>query len=853
MQWIGRLTAMVAAAGCLAAAPARAQYGAPDTGEWRSYAGDSGGTKYSPLDQITAENFGDLEVRWRWSSVDTHLVRSTPGGDSLVAADTLFDNLQADEPDLWTAWDGVRQTRTRPSIRSLVATPLMVDGVLYVSTPLYRAAAIDARTGETVWVHDPRAYESGMPAIAQWRHRGVAYWENDGDARIVWGTGDGFLVAVDAETGLPAADFGDNGRIDLTDGVPRATRGERDVLNLLALSSQSPPMILRDTIVIGSTINDRTITREATPGWARAYDIRTGRHRWDFHTVPQSADEFGSDTWLNESWRYSGNTNIWSMMSGDEELGWVYLPIGTPTNDYYGGHRPGDNLFAESIVAVDVETGQRQWHFQTIHHGLWDYDLPAAPNLLDITVDGREIKAVAQVSKQGFVYVFDRVTGEPVWPIEELPVATDTDLVGEVMSPTQPFPTRPAAFEYQGTSIDDLVDFTPEIRQMAVDAVQGFRLGPLYTPQTLRGTIMRPPVGGGASWSGAAVDPRDRLPLRAVDQRPLDDSAHRARGARAVYPALHPPLGLGRPRHAARAAVVEAALHPHDRHRHEHRRARLDGPHRRRRPHPQPPHAARPRPAARGGRRQPQRSAAHQDAADLRPDRGRQRRRAAARGLRQGDRGGDRVGRPARRGPRGAHDLPARRRAAHRADRRRRGAGTHLVPTPGVNLAMTTDMGEISVDFELENPVDRENFERGLGDESRVRRTRVQGIVDTGAMMLVLPGSIVERLGLRVQETVVVTYADNRREERPVAGPVTVRIGDRSTRTDCVVGPPSGEVLIGQIILEALDLIADCSNRTLTPRMPDYPVLKLRQFHRSTAAHLAARRARYDSSRRVAT
>ena len=508
MRWIGaRTMATVAMAACLAAGPAEAQYGAPADGEWRSYAGDSGGTKYSPLDQITAGNFGDLEVRWHWESVDSHLVHATPGGDSLVAADTLFDILQADEPDLWTAWDGVRQTRSRPSTRALVATPLMVDGVLYVSTPLYRAAAVDARTGETLWVHDPRAYESGMPAIAQWRHRGVAYWENDGDARIVWGTGDGFLVAVDARTGLPAPDFGDNGRIDLTAGVPRATRGERDVLNLLALSSQSPPMILRDTIVVGSTINDRTITREATPGWARAYDIRTGRHKWDFHTVPQSADEFGSDTWLNESWRYSGNTNIWSMMSGDEELGWVYLPIGTPTNDYYGGHRLGDNLFAESIVAVDVETGQRQWHFQTIHHGLWDYDLPAAPNLLDITVDGRDIKAVAQVSKQGFVYVFDRVTGEPVWPIEELPVATDTDLEGEVLSPTQPFPTRPAAFEYQGTSIDDLVDFTPEIRQMAVDAVEGFRLGPLYTPQTLRGTIMRPPVGGGASWSGAAVDP----------------------------------------------------------------------------------------------------------------------------------------------------------------------------------------------------------------------------------------------------------------------------------------------------------------------------------------------------------
>ena len=643
MREIRATTAAVAVATCLAAGPAEAQYGAPADGEWRSYAGDSGSTKYSPLDQITADNFGDLDVRWHWESVDSHLVHSTPGGDSLVAADTLFDILQADEPDLWTAWDGVRQTRTRPSIRSLVATPLMVDGVLYVSTPLYRAAAIDARTGRTLWVHDPRAYESGMPAIAQWRHRGVAYWENAGDARIVWGTGDGFLVAVDAKTGVPAADFGDNGRMDLTAGVPRATRGERDILNLLVLSSQSPPMIIRDTVIVGSTINDRTITREATPGFARAFDARTGRHKWDFHTVPQSADEFGSDTWLNESWRYSGNTNIWSMMSGDEELGWVYLPIGTPTNDYYGGHRLGDNLFAESLVAVDVETGQRQWHFQMIHHGLWDYDLPAAPNLLDITVDGRTIKAVAQVSKQGFVYVFDRVTGKPVWPIEELPVATDTDLEGEIMSPTQPFPTKPAAFEYQGTSIDDLVNFTPEIRQMAVDAVDGFRLGPLYTPQTLGGTIMRPPVWGRRELVGRGRRSRDRLPVRAVDQRPLDDSAHRAGAARAVDAPLHPALGLGRSRHAAGAAPVEAALHPHDGDRPEHGRARLDDSHRQRRPHPQPPDAARPRPPGARRRRQPQRSPADEDAADLRADRGRHRRRTAAGRLRQGERGRDRL------------------------------------------------------------------------------------------------------------------------------------------------------------------------------------------------------------------
>ncbi len=497
MRRIGRSVLTVIAASWLALGSAAAQQGATH-GEWRSYGGDTGSTKYSPLDQITAENFSDLEVAWHWKTEDTHLTISTDTGSSLVQADVLFDLLEQAEPDRWV---------TRPRISRLIATPLMADGVLYLSTPLYRAVAIDARAGETLWVYDPRAYESGTPAEVPWSHRGVAYWEQDGDARIVWATGDGYLIAVDAKTGLPAADFGEDGRVDLTVGLPRAPRGQRDVQNLLQLSSHSPPMVVRDTVIVGSTIKDITITREATPGWVRAYDVRTGQHKWDFHTVPQSADEFGADTWLDESWRYSGNTNVWSMMSADAELGLVYLPVGTPTSDYYGGHRLGDNLFAESLVAVDVETGQRQWHFQMVHHGLWDYDNPAAPNLMDITVNGRPVKAVAQVTKQGFVYAFDRVTGEPIWPIEERPVPTDTDLEGEVPSRTQPFPTKPAPFEYQGTSIDDLVDFTPEVRQMALAAVDGLRLGPLYTPNTLRGTIMRPSITGGANWSGAALDP----------------------------------------------------------------------------------------------------------------------------------------------------------------------------------------------------------------------------------------------------------------------------------------------------------------------------------------------------------
>ena len=490
---------------CGIASPAAAQYGA--FSDWRSHSGDNGATKYAPIAQVTADNFADLEIAWRWDTVDTLLPWSTDTGVSLLPADTVFDLLAEEKPDRWAEWDGNQRSLTRPSIRALVGTPLMVNDVLYLSTALYRAAAIDAHTGETLWVHDPKAYESGSPPPLPWRHRGLAYWESGDEARVFWGTGDGFLIGVDAKTGLPADGFGAEGRVDLTDGLPRATRGELDALNLLPIGSQSPPMVVGDTVIVGSTINDRALTKEAPPGWVRAYDARTGRHKWDFHTVPQSADQFGADTWLNDSWRYSGNTNVWSLMSADDELGLVYLPIGTATNDYFGGGRLGDNLFAESLVAVDAETGRREWHFQMVHHGLWDYDLPAAPNLIDITVDGRQIKAVAQVSKQGFVYTFDRVTGEPVWPIEERAVPTDTDLEGEQPSSTQPFPTRPLPFEYQGTSINDLVDFTPEIRQMAVAAVDGFRLGPLFTPQMRNGTIMRPSVGGGASWSGAAVDP----------------------------------------------------------------------------------------------------------------------------------------------------------------------------------------------------------------------------------------------------------------------------------------------------------------------------------------------------------
>ncbi len=463
---------------------ARAQYGATD-GEWRHYGGDNGGTKYSPLDQIDAANFDELRIAWRWASADGAL-------------------------DL----EALREQRQRVSIRGFQATPLMIDGVLYLSTAMYQVAAIDAGTGETLWVYDPQVYRGGEPTHG-YGSRGLAYWSDgpDGnDARIFWGTSEGYLHAVDAATGRPAHGFGDNGRVDLTEGIPRATRGKKNYQGRNLLGVKSPPVVVGDVVVTPTIISDFVVRKEAPPGWIKGVDARTGDTIWTFRTVP-SGDDFGADTWQNESWPYSGNVNVWPPMAADDETGYVFLPTGTPTSDYYGGHRLGDNLFAESLVAVDSETGQRMWHFQAVHHGVWDYDFPAAPSLIDITVDGRPIKAIAQVSKQAFVYVFDRVTGDPVWPIEERPVETDTNLQGEVLSPTQPFPTKPPPFDYQGVTIDDLVDFTPEVRAMAVEAVRGFRLGLLFTPPMLsveggvQGTMQRPQIGGAATWGGSAVDP----------------------------------------------------------------------------------------------------------------------------------------------------------------------------------------------------------------------------------------------------------------------------------------------------------------------------------------------------------
>ena len=470
------------------------------TGEWPTYGGDLANSKYSPLDQITAANFGSLKVAWRAKSPDGFLSITLPDGSEWSAdAKTIFNELNRLDPKRWR--DG-----QPPFVQNYKATPLMVGGALYVNTPSSVGAAYDAQTGALKWVYNPKSYEAGTTTMSlRWNQRGVAYWTDGKDERVYWGTGDGYLIAVDAKTGRPVPDFGVNGRVDLMDGLPRAKRGTRDYLNALTYSVQSPPIVVKDIVITPAAISSLIKTKEQIPGWIRGFDARTGKVRWTFRTVP-SKGEFGSETWSDGSNEYAGKVTVWTMMSADEELGHIYLPTNTTAPDYYGAHRLGNNLFAESVVALDVQTGTRVWHFQTVHHGLWDYDNPAAPNLLDITVNGTRIKALAQLTKQGYIFTFDRATGKPVWPIVETPVPP-SDVPGEKASPTQPVPSKPAPFEYQGVTVDDLADFTPEVRALAMKAIEPFKTGPLYTPPSVQGTIARPGATGGGNWQGAAVDP----------------------------------------------------------------------------------------------------------------------------------------------------------------------------------------------------------------------------------------------------------------------------------------------------------------------------------------------------------
>jgi quinoprotein glucose dehydrogenase len=439
-------------------------------GEWPAYAGTYASSKYSPLDQITGANAGTLKVAWRWTSPD-HAVR---------AANTEIDPSWYHE-----------------------GTPIMIGGVLYASTSLSQVAAIDAATGRTKWVFDPGAWKLGRPTNNGWLHRGVAYWRDGEDERVIMLTGHASMIALNARTGRPIDTFGDKGIVDLVAGLRRPANPR------WIYGNTSPPVIVRDVIVVGSSVLDYPISAGLPPGDVRGFDVRTGKLRWTFHTVPERG-EVGHESWQNDSGRTTGGANAWSLLSADEELGYVYLPLGTPANDYYGGHRPGDNLFGESLVCLEARTGKRVWHYQFVRHGLWDYDLPAAPNLMDVTVDGRRVKAVAQVTKQGFAFVFDRVTGTPLWPIVDRPVPP-SKVPGEKSAATQPFPTKPAPFEIQGVREADLIDLTPSLRAQAVDIVNRYAHGPLYTPPTERGTIAMPGVGGGATWAGAAWDPETQM------------------------------------------------------------------------------------------------------------------------------------------------------------------------------------------------------------------------------------------------------------------------------------------------------------------------------------------------------
>ncbi|MDH4063132.1 MAG: pyrroloquinoline quinone-dependent dehydrogenase [Acidobacteriota bacterium] len=432
--------------------------------EWTHYAGNAGSQKYSPLDRIARDNIGRLRVAWRWTSPDNALVAEQP----LLRPGMYHD------------------------------TPLMVKGTLYTVTSLGQIAALDPATGQARWVFDPESWKSGRPGNLGFVHRGLAYWSDGTRERLLLGTGDAYLLSVDASTGRLDPAFGDRGRVDLMAGVAYATRAA-------SYSVSAAPVVCRGVVVVGASIHDGPTHKEWPRGDVRGFDVRTGRQLWTLHAIPQ-AGEVGHDTWQGDAASYTGSTNVWTNMSADEALGYVYLPFGTATNDFYGGHRLGANLFAESLVAVDARTGRRVWHYQMVHHGVWDYDLPAAPSLVDLTVDGREVKAIAQVTKQGFTFVFDRRTGKPVWSIEERRVPQSA-VAGERTSPTQPFPSRPPAFERQGLTDDDLVDFTPELRDRALDVLANYDRGPLYTPPSERGTVALPGWVGGANWGGAAVDP----------------------------------------------------------------------------------------------------------------------------------------------------------------------------------------------------------------------------------------------------------------------------------------------------------------------------------------------------------
>jgi glucose dehydrogenase len=454
----------------VAAGPQDRSYAQGDTsGEWRTYGADLASTRYRPFDQINKDNFNNLEVAWRFKT----------------------DNLGP-----------------RPEF-NFQSTPLMVGGWIYTTAGTRRAVvALDAATGEMKWMHSEDEGKRGEEAPRLLSGRGLAYWSDGRSARIIYVTPGYRMKALDAKTGAPIMSFGKNGVVDLK-------LDDDQTMDLITgdIGLHAAPVIARDVIIVGAahTEGSRPESRRNEKGYVRGFDVRTGKRLWIFHTIPEPG-EYGSDTWEQDSESYTGNAGVWAQISVDEELGTVFLPVEMPTGDYYGGHRPGAGLFGESLVAVDLRTGKRKWHYQFIQHGIWDWDLPCAAILADVAIDGRMRKVVMQPTKQGWLYVFDRVTGEPIWPIEERKVE-QSDVPMEKSWPTQRFVTKPPAYERQGVAIDDLIDFTPELRAEAVKLVSRFKIGPIFTPPVVSkwpgplATLMLPDATGGANWQGGSYDP----------------------------------------------------------------------------------------------------------------------------------------------------------------------------------------------------------------------------------------------------------------------------------------------------------------------------------------------------------
>ena len=474
-------TAMRTAGVCLAAvvmlvAPVAQVF--PQRVEWAHPSGDAGAMRWSPLADIDRNNVGRLAIAWTWKTNEKNIPAA---GDQRSARPGQFQ-----------------------------VSPIVIGDTMYLSTPYAQVAALDARTGRELWKYDPEVWRGGQPSNGTgFVHRGVATW-SAGSERRVFINARWKLVALDARTGRPIPSFGERGEVDLVAQLRRP-------VNRLHYTNTSPPVVFGDIVIVGNGVGDRLRYPNDPPGDVQAFDVRTGRRLWSFHTVPDSG-EFGWDTWENGSWKYMGHTNVWAPMSLDERRGLVFLPVSTPTNDWYGGDRKGDNLFAESVVALDARTGKRVWHYQVVHHGLWDYDLPAPPVLATMTWQGRPRDVVIVPSKTAWLYILDRETGQPIWPIEERPVPA-SDVPGERASPTQPMPTRPAPFSRQSITERDLIDYTPEIKRAALEVFNRYRSGPIFTPPSLQGTIVMPGSIGGAGWGSTAFDPETRtIYVKATDQ-----------------------------------------------------------------------------------------------------------------------------------------------------------------------------------------------------------------------------------------------------------------------------------------------------------------------------------------------